>query len=303
MKKLKILYLHNSNQWAIYNVGLLWLKKQTNLDVTFINYKKLTDEREFEKYDYVWFGYFLMYTKYNYNPLKSIVTIHDPMELFPENSNWKKLKMLHDRILVLRTLKHVVVISKEIQIILKNLNIESNLINTTSHLPFRKYSLKEARLPITVTTVCKEYSRKNIALLEEIKDNLSYRNDILFDYKIGNIVLDKNEYLKLLDKCHIYLCTSYQEGGPLPAFDAIKRGLVVITTPVGQIQDIITNGINGFVCTEKGSFIEKIIFLAEHLDELNNLRNASRRIHKNAKRNLLIEGQVNNFIQQLVKSK
>ena len=58
----------------------------------------------------------------------------------------------------------------------------------------------------------------------------------------------------MIDSFPIYVCTSWQEGGPLPAMDVISRGGVVVTSPVGQVQEMITHGESGFICRTDSEF-------------------------------------------------
>ena len=69
-----------------------------------------------------------------------------------------------------------------------------------------------------------------------------------------NPQFDDGSYIQMIDRTPIYVCTSWQEGGPLPAMDVMSRGGVVVTTPVGQIQEIITDGESGFLCDNSKDF-------------------------------------------------
>jgi len=44
-----------------------------------------------------------------------------------------------------------------------------------------------------------------------------------------------------------YVCTSRIEGGPYPVLEAMSCGAVVLSTPVGQVPEIICHGENGFL--------------------------------------------------------
>ena len=84
----------------------------------------------------------------------------------------------------------------------------------------------------------------------------------------------------------------------MPAMDAMRRGQVVLTTPVGQIQEIIKNGENGFICQTKEQFMEKISLLSKDLDLLHRMRIASRDyiLSKRSRKN--IEERVVTFLQE-----
>ena len=93
-----------------------------------------------------------------------------------------------------------------------------------------------------------------------------------FDTKIGSLVLPVDDYTKLIDDHEVYVCTSYQEGSRIPAMDAMQRGCVVLSTPVGQIQELIRHGENGFICETAGEFIEALTLLANDLPLLHRMR-------------------------------
>ncbi len=46
----------------------------------------------------------------------------------------------------------------------------------------------------------------------------------------------------------IYICASDTEGTPNPALEAASCGCTVISTPVGNMPELIQNGINGYLC-------------------------------------------------------
>ncbi|MGA3221039.1 MAG: glycosyltransferase, partial [Acidimicrobiales bacterium] len=80
------------------------------------------------------------------------------------------------------------------------------------------------------------------------------------------------DYTKLIDDHEVYICTSYQEGGPIPAMDAMQRGCAVLSTPVGQIQELIRHGENGYICETADEFIEALTVLANDLPLLHRMR-------------------------------
>jgi len=45
----------------------------------------------------------------------------------------------------------------------------------------------------------------------------------------------------------IYVCFSLLEGGPLPVFEAMACGVPVISTPVGEVPEVVINNENGFI--------------------------------------------------------
>lgn len=43
----------------------------------------------------------------------------------------------------------------------------------------------------------------------------------------------------------LYVCASWEDGGPIPCAEALVRGIPVLTTPVGQMPRLIREGYNG----------------------------------------------------------
>ena len=287
-KVIKILYLYNYENWAIHNVGKLWLNNQALIDVTYKKESALKID-DFRRYDFIWFGYLDLYVNYylkrhlsSFEKNKCIVSIHDPLELFPEKKNWKSLgppsfKLTnidnwgkHTKLKLLSEVHNIVTASLEMQKTLSKYQLHTYVIPTTSLLNSRsKDQIKTTKC--SLTSIYEIYPRKNISLMDEIK-KYCFKNKIKFDTKVGKKILSDDDYAKLLDSHEIYICTSYQEGGPLPAMDAMKRGEVVITTPVGQLQEIIKDGENGYICNSGAEFDRRINELSNDLKLLNQLR-------------------------------
>jgi len=294
---IKILYLHNGDDWAIHNVGKLWFFDIDSAEVVIKNYHTI-DKNEVYSYDYVWYGYSLMYLKLPHDLDKTILSLHDPLELFPQVPDWKKKPPILERVNLLKSAYKVVTTSMELKDILVNLKINCTLIPTSSTLPMRNMN-KIKTNGISLLSVFEDYPRKNYRLLELIKEDFSSNKKINFTFKVGKKILPENEYINILDLHNVYICTSFQEGGPLPAFDAMKRGLVILTTKVGQIQELVVNGFNGFICKDKDDFVCKIKYLTNDPDKLHQMRvNAVKHIQEN-RNPRTISKCVNAFISNL----
>jgi len=269
---MRMLYLYNKKNWAIHNVGKLWLQDLDilGLEVTFQNYKYINSVEEFNSFDIIWFGYYFIYKKFNYKPEKSIVAIHDPMELFPEMPDWKSQVVKQEDVNLLKSLPHLITISSEMNSMLSAIGISTSLINTMSLLDIRP-SEEINTVKADFQSVFQIYPRKNPELIGELK-TFSQSVGLVFDTKLGIDILSEEDYMASFDRHEVYICTSYQEGGPLPAMDAMHRGQCVLTTPVGQIQEIIQNGYNGFICNTDEEFEHKIKLLSEDHQVLHKLR-------------------------------
>lgn len=287
---MKLLYLYDFEEWAIHNVGKIWLDDIRNVEVT---YKKSTDftHEDLQNFDLIWFGYLdLFFNTYltwdkskRLHKNKIIISVHDPLELYPQVENWRNLKMsrvkfwdenskrLHRNIKALKYAKSVVVASSEMKMVLKKYGLDSHLIPTASMLPLRdksKIKIEEAK----ILSVYQVFARKNIPLMDSISESCEVKLGVQYDRKVGRDVLPTLKYIELLDSHPIYICTSFQEGGPIPAMDAMKRGAVVLTTPVGQVQDIIKSGVNGYICSSKEDFLDAIARLKDNPQRLRSMR-------------------------------
>jgi len=60
---------------------------------------------------------------------------------------------------------------------------------------------------------------------------------------------NSQEWLRdnLYHKVSVYLCASQYEGTPNPALEALACGLPVITTSVGNMPELINDGVNGYI--------------------------------------------------------
>lgn len=75
----------------------------------------------------------------------------------------------------------------------------------------------------------------------------------------------EEEIAQLYNQSKIFILTSYNEGGPRAALEAIACGLPIITTRVGIIEEIIKDGKNGiFIDWSQEDIAEKIKFLLEN---------------------------------------
>jgi glycosyltransferase involved in cell wall biosynthesis len=104
----------------------------------------------------------------------------------------------------------------------------------------------------------------DISLLKEkISQNPNYYN------YLGNIRDPINNFYNDVD---LILMTSSLEGLPMVILEAFSLGIPVISTPVGGIPEIITDGYNGFLVEENPIIIaEKIVYLRTNyfvMDEL-----------------------------------
>jgi glycosyltransferase involved in cell wall biosynthesis len=133
---------------------------------------------------------------------------------------------------------------------------------------------KLTKLNPQAISIFKDYPRKNASLLRTLamQGEASGRWHLeLYE----NPKFDDSGYLRMIDAVPIYVCTSWQEGGPLPAMDVMSRGGVVVTTPVGQIQELIQHGESGFICKNETEFMEILPLLFSDPGILMRMRQAA----------------------------
>lgn len=287
--QLKVLYLRNDEGWAIHKVGILWLSGNARLSVT------IRDGRTFRlsdcaTFDVIWFGYLDLFVHYYLRSYfrvaelrKCIVSIHDPEEIFPQREDWKRRYVnqrrwwsasfwdMRFRLRTLRSVGAIITTSKEMHAILQQNGVANFILPTTSSLPARdRETLKTERC--SAVSIFAPYPRKNVALLESLKSYCQESLALQFDVKIGRRLLPTDEYIDFLDDHEVYICTSFQEGGPIPAMDAMQRGCVVLSTPVGQMPELIIDGRNGYICGTREDFVERLAQLAADLELLHAMR-------------------------------
>ena len=270
-----ILYIHSG--WAIETVGRLWFTEQAIASVTFIRASDpvLTAEL-MAKYDLVWYGYSSLFICHPCDPAKAVLAVHDPAELFPERPDWKtSCSMAEERIAHLRSVRAVVVISEEMQEILQAAGVNALRLPTRSQIPPRPASELAEPVALAMLGVGRIYRRKNFEQFQRIARSarrLGYRTYLKGDH----FPLSDADYIAMLDRHPVYVCTSFQEGGPLPVMDAMQRGAVVLCAPVGQAMEIIEHGKNGFLCRTDEEFTEVLETLARDPAKLHGLSLASR---------------------------
>lgn len=247
-----VLVLHDVDGWALDHVFDLWFAKMQSTRVVRANGMACSTCRAFQGFDAVVFGYLDIYLRFNFDPARSIVVIHDPCELFPQISDWKNAEPDPKRMQVIKTLRGVIVISKEMESILNGYGIKTWLVPTMSRLPVIQMQ-EISVVPTAAVSIFKDYPRKNANQLRRLAKRgkeTGRWNLQLYE----NPDFNEEEYLKMIDSSPIYVCSSWQEGGPLPAMDVMSRGGVVVTSPVGQVQEMITHGDSGFICRSDSEF-------------------------------------------------
>jgi glycosyltransferase involved in cell wall biosynthesis len=265
--------MHDLDGWALDHVFGLWFEMYMPFRVVRKNWDRCASNRSFDSFEMVVFGYLDIYLRFGHDPRRSIVIIHDPCEVFPQVPDWKNSEPDHKRLDILRGLRAVVVISEEMQGMLKRYGVTTVRIPTMSRLPvFSREKLP--KLNPRAVSIFKDYPRKNASLLR----TLAMQGEATGRWHLElceNPKFDDSDYLRMIDAVPIYVSTSWQEGGPLPAMDVMSRGGVVVTTAVGQIQELIHHGESGFICENEVDFSETLALLFSDSDLLMRTRQAA----------------------------
>jgi glycosyltransferase involved in cell wall biosynthesis len=97
--------------------------------------------------------------------------------------------------------------------------------------------------------------RKNIRLLRQLGDAFAGRSDVHCNFRFGRgSPIARAAYEQQLLDADIYVCTSNMEGGPLPVLESVFAGLAVVSTPVGQVEEWVHHGENGWICRTQSDF-------------------------------------------------
>lgn len=115
---------------------------------------------------------------------------------------------------------------------------------------------KNYKLPVVII---KGDSKGNEVYLKKMKKLISQNGLDGNFFFVGYV--SKDVYYKLFEKIDVLLITSVIEGTPLVLFEAMMMGKPVISTKVGGAEDLIQNGINGFIVNGENEMAEKISLL------------------------------------------
>ena len=271
----RVLFLYNVPDWAIHNVGRDWASLLADThDVTLARF----GEHEHEdpaRWDHVVWGYStlrysgrMLLASFAGGPLRWLrwanarganlaAVVQDPSEVFPEVADWRHATA---RTAHLSRFARLAVTSNEMRDALGSLGLRVTKVNTRSRLALRDPATPGLE-PLRAFTRAVDYPRKNLALFRAVQSKMAGVSE-RFDALLGSAVLSESEYAARLDGYNCYVCTSWQEGGPLPLMDAQRRGCVVLTTRVGQTDERVEHGVNGFFCDDEASFVERLRQLA-----------------------------------------
>ncbi len=228
---------------------------------------------------------------------KSVTIIHDPIEIFPklrglyqahktekdlrEFQNWQEAR---PDFTALKWVHRYCVISSEMQEIFLTYRKAPLVIPTDSDVPIVSESQINRASGLRVMSRASPQRRKNIPLLMQCQQQMCSSVEC-FDLYVGQALVSRERYLQLLSEHNCYICTSWCEGGPLPIMDALHYGHVILTTPVGQTNELVIHGKNGFFCQTLNEFCEALQELVKNPDTFLAMRYASLELARRRKSN------------------
>lgn len=105
---------------------------------------------------------------------------------------------------------------------------------------------------------------------------------LIKEYGIADIVMFEgwisgDKKIELLNNSDAYILPSYKEGLPISILEAMSYGMPIISTPVGGIPEIVSNGENGYLVEpgNKEDIYKAIISLLNNTDLRNRMGNVS----------------------------
>lgn len=111
---------------------------------------------------------------------------------------------------------------------------------------------------------------------------IEHVKQLIKEYGIADIVIFEgwvsgDKKIELLNKSDAYILPSYKEGLPISILEAMSYGMPIISTPVGGIPEIVSNGENGYLVESgnKEDIYKAIISLLNDSDLRNRMGSVS----------------------------
>lgn len=111
---------------------------------------------------------------------------------------------------------------------------------------------------------------------------IEHVKQLIKEYAIADITIFEgwvsgDKKIELLNKSDAYILPSYKEGLPISILEAMSYGMPIISTPVGGIPEIVSNGENGYLVKpgNKEDIYKAIISLLNDSDLRNRMGSVS----------------------------
>lgn len=119
----------------------------------------------------------------------------------------------------------------------------------------------------------KEEFQGNLKLYIGGNGEIEHVKQLIKEYGIADIAIFEgwvsgDKKIELLNKSDAYILPSYKEGLPISILEAMSYGMPIISTPVGGIPEIVSNGENGYLIEpgNKEDIYKAIISLLNNTD-------------------------------------
>jgi glycosyltransferase involved in cell wall biosynthesis len=236
----------------------------------------------------------------DFNFFLASVTSHSNLNDLTKNIDVQNFQY-NKAIYILKKCKLVTVNSLILYDLLKNRI--SNLLYCPNGVDLDKFKYdpkEKLKKPITFGIVGKERIVKNFLLFKKITKYFENNNDLIFKSLITDRslsdTLDQEGMCKFYQSLDFYLCLSTQEGTPNTALEAASCGVPIISTSVGNMPELIQNGVNGFIIDNNfESVIEKIIYIS-NIDP-NKYQSLSINIRNSIERRWSWQNKIDNFLK------
>jgi glycosyltransferase involved in cell wall biosynthesis len=74
---------------------------------------------------------------------------------------------------------------------------------------------------------------------------------------------------KIYQEMDVFLIASVEDGTPNPGLEAAACGRPIISNPIGNMPELIKDGVNGFLVKRQiGAYVEKIRWLQKNRDKM-----------------------------------
>jgi glycosyltransferase involved in cell wall biosynthesis len=141
------------------------------------------------------------------------------------------------------------------------------LENGVDHRLFRKKRMSPFNPEaITIGWTGKVKAAKNYedtiqpAFQKLAKEGFRIHNHTLLKNATASSIKSPDEMVEYYNQLDFYICASWHEGTPNPALEAASCGVPVITTRVGNMPELIQDGVNGgFIEPNPHSLVEKLL--------------------------------------------
>jgi len=94
---------------------------------------------------------------------------------------------------------------------------------------------------------------KGYEILQQLEKDIPSQLGIETDFRLvdsfgkTSLRMSPEEMARWYQTGTIYICASAREGTPNPVLESMASGLVVVSTPVGNVPELIRNGFNGII--------------------------------------------------------